>query len=40
MKEMYSGEILVLGNPRIKPWDVCFVLDNYNNMSGPVEINQ
>ena len=38
MKEMYSGEILVLGNPRIKPWDVCFVFDNYNDMAGPIEV--
>ena len=38
MKEMYTGELLVLGNPRMKPWDVCFLFDQYNKMAGPIEI--
>jgi murein DD-endopeptidase MepM/ murein hydrolase activator NlpD len=38
MKEIYRGELLVLGNPRIKPWDICVLFDRYNSMSGPVEV--
>lgn len=40
MKEMYRGEILLTGNPRIRPWDICVVLDTYNDMIGPVEVEQ
>lgn len=38
MKEMYNGELLVLGNPRIRPWDICILRDEYNDMVGPVEV--
>ena len=38
MKEIYRGELLVLGNPRIKPWDICIIFDRYNSMCGPVEV--
>ena len=38
MREMYKGELLVLGNPRIRPWDICILRDEYNDMVGPVEV--
>ena len=38
MKEMYRGEILVLGNARIRPWDICILRDTYNDMCGPLEV--
>jgi len=38
LKQMYQGEIMVLGNPRIKPWDHCILADEYNDMAGPVEV--
>ena len=38
LKEMYKGEISLLGNPRIRPWDVCILADSYNDMSGPIEV--
>lgn len=38
MKQMYRGEILSLGNPRIQPWDICTIVDSYNDMTGPVEV--
>jgi hypothetical protein len=38
LKEMYKGEISMLGNPRIRPWDVCIIADSYNDISGPVEV--
>jgi len=40
LKKMYRGELLVLGNPRIKPWDICYLLDDYNDMFGPIEVEQ
>ena len=38
MKEMYRGEITILGNNRIRPWDICILHDTYNDMAGPVEV--
>lgn len=38
MKEMYRGELLILGNPRIKPWDICYLFDSYTDMFGPFEV--
>lgn len=38
MKHMYNGEILVLGNPRIRPWDICILADSYNDITGPIEV--
>jgi hypothetical protein len=38
MREMYRGELMVLGNPRIRPWDICVLRDEYNDMIGPVEV--
>ena len=40
MRDMYRGEILTIGNPRIRPWDVCILQDTYNDMVGPVEVEQ
>lgn len=38
MREMYRGELLLLGNHRIQPWDICILFDRFNQMSGPVEV--
>ena len=40
MRDMYRGEILTVGNSRVRPWDVCIVIDTYNDMVGPVEVEQ
>jgi murein DD-endopeptidase MepM/ murein hydrolase activator NlpD len=40
MRDMYRGEILLVGNPRIRPWDIGILVDTYNDMSGPVEVEQ
>lgn len=40
MREMYRGELVVLGNPRIKPYDICILVDSYNDMVGPIEVEQ
>ena len=29
---------MVLGNPHIRPWDICILRDEYNDMIGPVEV--
>ena len=38
VREVYRGELLILGNHRVRPWDICYVFDDYNQMSGPVEV--
>ena len=38
MKEMYRGEVLLVGNARIRPWDICLLMDSYNDMAGPIEV--
>ena len=40
LKQMYRGELLVLGNPRIRPWDICLIMDSYTDIFGPVEVEQ
>lgn len=37
-KEMYSGEILITGDPTINPYDVCILDDHYLDMYGPIEV--
>lgn len=40
MKDIYTGEICIIGNPKIKPHDICYVLDSYTDMYGPVGVEQ
>ena len=40
LRDMYRGEIITLGNPRIVPWDICILHDTYNSMVGPIEVEQ
>jgi hypothetical protein len=40
VKEMYKGTLTILGNAEIKPYDVGILLDTYNGMSGPFEIEE
>lgn len=40
LRDIYDGEITILGNPMIQPYDVCFLNDFYNDMSGPFEVEQ
>lgn len=39
-RNTYKGEIIILGNPRIKPNDVCYLFDQYNDMIGPIEVDR
>ena len=38
VKEMYTGSLLILGDPKINPWDVIILDDKITNMYGPLEV--
>ena len=40
LKGMYRGELVLLGNPRIRPHDIGILLDSYNDMVGPIEVKR
>jgi len=39
-KELYSGELVILGDASIKPHDVVLMYDNYTNMYGPIGVRE
>lgn len=40
LENAYSGKITILGRPAIKPHDVVFIEDNYNEIYGPVKVGK
>jgi hypothetical protein len=40
LKDLYSGEIVITGEPSMKPYDQVFLFDTYNDMAGPIEVEQ
>lgn len=40
MKRCYAGDIVIIGNPRIKPYDICYLYDENSDMVGPIEARQ
>jgi len=40
IKETYKGDIQIIGNGKIKPYDVCYICDKYTDMIGPIEVEQ
>jgi hypothetical protein len=40
LKDLYQGEIVITGEPSMKPYDQVFLYDAYNDMSGPIEVEQ
>jgi hypothetical protein len=40
LKEIYKGELIILGNARIKPYDVCYLMDEYSDMLGAFEVEE
>lgn len=40
MKDIYKGEIVTIGNPKIKPYDVCYLMDEYSDMVGAIEVEE
>lgn len=39
-KDMYKGSLTIMGNPYIRPYDVLMLSDTYNNMYGPIEVEE
>lgn len=40
LKEIYKGELIVLGNAKIKPYDVVYIFDEYTDMVGAIEVEE
>lgn len=40
LKDLYKGDLIIIGNPEMKPYDRVFIYDDYNDMAGPVDIKQ
>ncbi|MEW6770004.1 MAG: thermonuclease family protein [Bacillota bacterium] len=38
VKDMYQGALVVMGDPSVKPYDVFYLLDFYEDMSGVAEV--
>lgn len=40
LKKTYRGEIVILGKPHLKPYDIVWLNDTYSDMAGPIEIEE
>lgn len=40
LKDIYQGEVVVLGDPTIRPYDLVYMYDAYENISGFFEVEQ
>jgi len=40
VREMYSGDITIIGDPSVHIWDKVFMYDFVNDMSGPFQVKQ
>lgn len=40
LRDSYKGDLIVLGEPTLKPYDVCYLNDSSINMTGPIEVEQ
>jgi len=38
LKDMYKGELVMIGNEKVKPYDIIHIQDVVNDMHGPVEV--
>ena len=38
LKDMYKGQLTVLGDPSVKPHDLAYIFDTYNMMMGNIEV--
>lgn len=36
--QVYSGQLVILGDPSIKPYDICYIFDDYSDMYGPIQV--
>jgi len=39
-RDYYNGSLVVVGNPHIKPYDVCIIFDTYQNVLGAIEVGE
>lgn len=37
---IYQGDLVILGNPSIKPYDIVFIYDEYSDMYGPIQVRR
>jgi hypothetical protein len=40
LKDLYQGEIVITGEPAMKPYDQVYLYDSYNDMFGVFEVEQ
>jgi hypothetical protein len=40
LKDLYQGEIVITGEPAMKPYDQVFLFYTYNDLAGAVEVEQ
>lgn len=40
VKDMYKGQLIILGDPTIKPYDMCYISDDITRMSGPMLVKE
>ncbi len=40
MMEMYQGELVIMGAPAIKPWDLFYLADSHNLMTGTAVVGE
>lgn len=38
VKRMYDGQLIVVGDPSVKPYDALYLADSFRNMSGVAEV--
>lgn len=39
-RKLYKGDLIMIGNPEIKPYDIVYVFDDHTQMHGPVEVRE
>lgn len=39
-KDYYRGELIIIGNEKIKPYHTIFILDSFNDIVGPIEVQK
>ena len=40
LKDCYKGQLIVIGRPRLKPYDLVWLADSYADMAGPIEVKE
>jgi len=38
LRDSYKGELCIVGDEKLKPYDVCYLNDSSINMTGPIEV--